>query len=214
MNPESVDRADIVTTEPVAPLQRSEGAENDEPIIAEPVDLQGPVTVGEIVEGAAKIVDGVATGARRLVDRGRYRKVRISRKGKSLLPDIPLAAVAVIEAASLFGAGLPRVLAVNVGARFLFDIDVVNEADRFLEIGRKALLDGDLDTADEALNRAVRIDDTHAEAFMQLGVLNRLRGDADAARANLERAKILDDLGDVGQRAAGILRSMDGTKDA
>ncbi len=190
-----------------APLEAQSDAE---PVIAERVDPETPVTVGELVEGVERVVDGITTGAKRIVDRGRYRKVRVSRKGKPVLPDIPFAAVAALEAASLYGAGLGRVLAVNVGAKLLFDIDVVNEADKFLEIGRQALLDGDLETADEALHKAVRIDDTHPQAYLQLGVLQRLQGDDDSARASLVRAKELDDLGDAGRRAAEILRSMDG----
>src|SRR6185503_14754288 len=142
-------------------------------------------------------------------DRGRYRKVRISRKGKQVLPDIPVAAAAALEAASMYGAGIARVLAVNVGARFLFDVEIVNEADKYFERGKQALLDGDLDRAREALEKAVRIDDTHSGAFLQLGVLSRLRGDKPKARSMLERARALDENGEIGRRAEEILRALD-----
>ena len=185
--------------------------ENDEPIVAVPIDDDAPLTVGQIAAGAKDVLDDVATTARRLVDRGRYRKLRISRKGKQIVPDIPLAAVAAIEAASLYGAGVARVLAANVGAKFLFDVEVVNEADAYSNKGKQALLDGDLDAAREALEKALRIDDTHAEAFLELGVLFRLTGQLAQARAYLERARELDDLGRVGERASAILAAIDGS---
>ncbi|MEL7368862.1 MAG: tetratricopeptide repeat protein [Myxococcota bacterium] len=182
--------------------------------IAEPspseVAPEGPVTVGDLVEGAKMAVDTVGTTARRWVDQGRYRKVRISRKGKQVLPDIPVAAVAAVEAASLYTAGFARVLAANVGARFLFDIEVVNEADKYFETGVERFLEGDLERAESALLKAVRIDDTHAGAYLQLGVLYRMRGESDKARPVLERARGLDDAGEIGRKAGDILRALDG----
>jgi hypothetical protein len=169
----------------------------------------GPLTVGEIFDGAKEVVDDVSTQARRLIDRGRYRKLRITRKGKPVLPDIPLAAVAAIEAASMYGAGIWRTIAVNVGGKFLFDVEVVNEADKYFERGKQAVLDGDLDRALEALMKAIRIDDLHAGAYLQLGVLFRLRGEHDKARPMLLRARQLDENGDIGRRADEILRALD-----
>ena len=169
---------------------------------------KGPVTVGDLVDGTVDTATFLATSAKRLVDRGRYRKLRISRKGKPLLPDIPLAAVAAVEAASLYGAGFARVLAVNVGARFLFDLEVVNEADRFFKTGVERFLEGDLERAEPAFLRAVTIDDTHAAAYLQLGVLYRMRGDVKKARPLLERAMSLDPTGELGRKAGDVLRAM------
>ena len=198
----------------VEPAEDDEGAEPRSVIEAEEVELSEnePVTIGDIVDGTKGVLDSVTKEARRIIDRGRYRKVRISRKGKQVLPDIPLAAAAALEAASLYGAGLARVLAVNVGAQFLFDVEVVNEADKYFERGKQAVLDGDLDRALEALEKAVRIDDTHAGAYLQLGVLFRLRGEQDRARVMLTRAKELDENGDTGRRAEEILRALENTR--
>lgn len=183
--------------------EEAEGAELE----AAPEDA-GPMTVGELIDGTVGAVGAIGTGARRIIDRGRYRKVRISRKGKQLLPDIPVAALAAVEAASLYGAGFARVLAVNVGARFLFDVEVVNEADKYFKIGVERYLEGDLERAEEGLLKAVRIDDTHAEAYLQLGVLYRMKGDFEKARAVLERARRLDDAGETGRKAGDILRAI------
>jgi hypothetical protein len=177
----------------------------DAPMTAPP---EAPMTVGEVVDGVGTAVDSVSTTARRWIDRGRYRKLRISRKGKPLLPDIPVAAVAAVEAASLYGAGFARVLAVNVGARFLFDVEVINEADKYFKMGVERYLEGDLERAEEGLLKAVRIDDTHAEAYLQLGVLYRMKGDTEKAIAVLDRARRLDDAGEIGRKAGDILRAL------
>jgi tetratricopeptide (TPR) repeat protein len=187
----------------------------DPPVVAEPVEPAqaadpGAVTVGQLLDGAKSAVSTVADSARRLIDRGRYRKVRISRKGKPVFPDIPVAAVAVMEAASIATGGLARVLAVNLGAKMFLDINVVNEADKYLERGKQALLDGDLARAEEALVMAGRMDDRHAEVYLELGVLFRLKGQLDDARSFLLRAKELDALGDTGRRAEAILSAIEG----
>lgn len=182
---------------------------DDDDALAAP-EPAGPMTVGDIVDGASNAIEAVGSTARRWIDRGRYRKVRISRKGKQLLPDIPVAALAAMEAASLYGAGFARVLAVNVGARFLFDVEVVNEADKYFAVGVERFLEGDLERTEEALLKAVRIDDTHAQAYLQLGVLYRMRGEVEKARAVLERARRLDDAGEVGKKAGDILRALAG----
>ena len=174
--------------------------------------LDGPLTVGDLVEGARHAVDSVATTTRRLVDQGRYRKVRISRKGKPVLPDIPVAAVAAVEAASFYTAGFARVLAANVGARLLFDIEVVNEADRYYKTGVERFLEGDVERAEKALLKAVRIDDTHAGAYFQLGVIYRMNNEPEKARSVLERARALDDAGEIGRKAGDVLRALDASE--
>ncbi|MEQ8273718.1 MAG: hypothetical protein RMA76_07855 [Deltaproteobacteria bacterium] len=200
---EDRERHELVEVEQIEEVDDLARAERSDVAVDE-----GPVTVGDLVEGANKVVGAVGTGAKRIFDQGRYRKVRITRKGKPILPDIPLAAMAAVEAASLYGAGFARVLAVNVGARFLFDVEVVNEADKYMKSGVEHFLEGDLNRAEEALLKCVRIDDTHAPAYLQLGVLYRMRGERDKAIQVLERARRLDDAGEVGKKAGDILIAM------
>lgn len=199
------DQREVVSVEEAEDDEGAAVVESEDEALAE----NGPLTIGDIADGVTNAAESLGTHARRLIDRGRYRKVRISRKGKQVLPDIPVAAAAALEAASMYGAGIARVLAVNVGARFLFDVEIVNEADKYFERGKTALLDGDLDRAREALEKAVRIDDTHPGAFLQLGVLWRLRGEPENARAMLLRARELDENGEVGKRAEEILRALE-----
>ncbi|MBX2810152.1 MAG: tetratricopeptide repeat protein [Myxococcales bacterium] len=171
--------------------------------------LDRPVTVGELVDGASKALTTAGTTARRLVDQGRHRKVRISRNGKQILPDIPLAAFAAAEVASFASAGIARAIAGNVVGRFLFDVEVVNEADKYFNVGSERFLEGDFERAEQAYLKAVRIDDTHAAAYLQLGILYRMRGENEQARQVLIRALHLDDAGDIGRKAGDVLRAID-----
>ncbi|MEL6184119.1 MAG: tetratricopeptide repeat protein [Myxococcota bacterium] len=168
-----------------------------------------PVTVGELMDGASKAMSTAGVTARRLVDQGRHRKVRITRNGKAVLPDIPLAAFAAAEAASFASAGIARAIAGNMVGRFLFDVEIVNEADKYFGTGVERFLEGDLERAEQSLLKAVRIDDTHAEAYLQLGVLYRMQKEPEKARAVLERAMRLDDAGEVGRKAGDLLRALD-----
>ena len=45
----------------------------------EPAELDRPTTVGDVVDGAKDVAQSLGTGARRLIDRGRFRKARITR---------------------------------------------------------------------------------------------------------------------------------------
>lgn len=172
-------------------------------------ELDRPVTVGELMDGASKAINTAGTTAKRLVDQGRHRKVRITRNGKAVLPDIPLAAFAAAEAASFASAGFARAIAGNVVGRFLFEVEIVNEADKYFNTGVERFLEGDLERAEQALLKAVRIDDTHAGAYYQLGVLYRMQGEMAQAKAVLERAVRLDDAGETGRKAGDVLRALD-----
>ena len=110
----------------------------------------------------------------------------------------------------MYGGGIARVLAVNLGAKLLFDVDIVNEADKYVAKANTSLLDGDVVRAKEALATARRMDDRHAGVEVLLGVIARLEGDAARARGHLERARALDPLGEFGKRAEGILASLEG----
>ncbi len=222
--PEPARSAGMDDTSPRTP--RDLDLADEAPAVAEPVEAEGddePVTVGELIEGArgaanevGQVMAGAASdlagSARRLFDQGRYRKVRISRKGKPVLPDIPIAAAAAVQAASMYGGGIARVLAANLGAKLLFDVDIVNEADKYLAKAHTCLLDGDVVRAREALITARRMDDRHAGVELLFGVIARLEGDPARARAHLERAKALDPLGDSGKRAESILASLEGAR--
>jgi len=223
--PRSTDPMDAAkTVEDRARAARTPGAAlgPDAPDVPEPSNRGAPdgmpgaeddvVTVGDLVQGAQKAVSTAGSTARRWVDRGRYRKVRVSRHGKPVMPDLPVAAVAAAEAATLYSvgaAGFARVLAAHISAKFLFDIEIVNEADRYFNVGVERFLEGDLERAEDALLRAVHVDDTHAAAYLQLGVLYRMRRDLDRARPVLERAVRLDPAGELGRKAGDILRALE-----
>ncbi len=183
----------------------------DAPADERPDALDEPVTVGDLVDGAKRAASQAGVTAKRWVDRGRFRKVRISRHGKPVVPDIPVVLAAAAEAATLYSvgmAGFARVLAAHVGARFFFDVELVNEADGHFRAGVERFLEGDMERAEEALLRAVHMDDTHAPAYLQLGVLYRMQRDPDRARPLLERAARLDPSGEIGRKAGDILKDL------
>ena len=75
-------------------------------------------------------------------------------------------------------------------------------------MGVERFLEGDLERSEEALLKAGRIDDTHAQAYLQLGVLYRMRGEVEPALQVLERARRLDDAGEVGRKAGDNIREL------
>ncbi len=118
----------------------------------------------------------------------RYSKVRLSYKGKALMPDIPLALFLAGEAASFWLAGPLRVIMFNLGMGALVDVELVHDADEQLRTGQDLFLRGEVDEAEEAYRRALvmRPDDT--AATYALGVLLRVTGRRTEAMECFEKA--------------------------
>ncbi len=121
---------------------------------------------------------------RRLAEAHRYSKVRISWKGKPVLPDIPLAAFVASEVASFWLVGPLRVLLVNLGVGSVLDVDLVNEADERTAAGKQLFADGEVEGAEAAYREALRMRPGDPSASYHLAVLLRVTGrKADAAQA-------------------------------
>jgi tetratricopeptide (TPR) repeat protein len=129
------------------------------------------------------------------VSRGRYNKVRVKRNGKAVLPDIPVGALVAFEAATFFWTGLLRGVLMNTVGRVLFEVELVNEADEHYRKGLAHFLAGEMRDAEDALTRALRIDERHTRAHLQMGVLRKVQGRAEDARAHFERVVELDSQG-------------------
>src|SRR5687767_2331374 len=56
-------------------------------------------------------------------NKGRYTKVRFKFRGKQLLPDLPLAAVAAAEGLTFYWGGILRALIVNFAGKAVFDVE-------------------------------------------------------------------------------------------
>lgn len=157
-----------------------------------------------IEESFGKLTDEL----RHWANKGRYTRVRFKFRGKPLLPDLPLAAVVAAEGLSFYWGGILRMLMVHVAGRAVFDVELVNDADRKVQEGKEALLRGDLDAALVALREAIGMDRDHAAAHLQLGVALKLAGEREAAKKALEKAKKLDPKGTVGAEATRLMTSL------
>ncbi len=129
---------------------------------------------------------------KRLVEDHRYSKVRLSRKGKPLLPDIPLGAFIAGEAASFWLAGPLRLLLVNLGLGTLITVELVNESDERVAEGRQHFMDGELEEAEAIYREALRMKPSNPAAMYALAVVLRITGRLDEARALLIEASAVE----------------------
>jgi tetratricopeptide (TPR) repeat protein len=141
--------------------------------------------------------------------KGRYTKVRFKFRGKQLLPDIPLAAVAAVEGATFYWAGILRVLVFNLAGRAVIDVELVNESEKMLAQGKEALLRGDAENAFVLFEKARDMDDENPQVYLNLGIALKLLRKIPQARENLEMAKKLDTQGPVALEASKILESLE-----
>jgi len=142
------------------------------------------------------------------IKRGRYNKVRVSRNGKPLLPDIPVGALLAIEAATFFWTGLLRGALVNIAGRVLFEVELINDAKEHLTLGRRHFLDGDLDEAWREMEQALAIDDRDPEIHIAFASLLKARGDRGGAIAHFQRGLNLDPDGQFGAEATRQLEKL------
>ncbi len=157
-----------------------------------------------VEESLLKLRDQVVVWAKK----GRYTKVRFKFRGKQLLPDIPLAAVAAVEGITFYWGGLLRALVFNLAGKTVLDVELVNDSEKRITRGKEALLSGDLDEALVQFNEALNMDAENPVVHLNLGVALKLKGDHAAARAALERAKDLDDGGPTGAEADRLLGTL------
>jgi tetratricopeptide (TPR) repeat protein len=148
------------------------------------------------------------------VNKGRFTKVRFKFRGKALLPDIPVAAVIAAEAATFWWSGLLRALVVNFGAKTVFDVELVSDADAEVARGKEMLLAGDLEQALAQFEKAVSMDRDCAAGYLNIGIAKKLKGDRPGAKDALERAKAINPTGPVGAEAERLLASMEGVPPA
>jgi len=139
---------------------------------------------------------------------GVINKVRLKYKGKAILPDIPLSYFMLVQVATFFLTGVVRALAINLGAKVFFEVEMINDAEELLKKARDLYLDGELDEAVRLLEEVIRLDDRYSEAFLYLGIINKIRGDRSAASKHFLQAQKLDPHGKAGREAAKNLKKM------
>ncbi|WP_408888207.1 tetratricopeptide repeat protein [Myxococcus faecalis] len=134
-------------------------------------------------------------------NKGRYTRVRFKFRGKQLLPDLPLAAVVAAEGLTFYWGGILRVLIANVVGGSVFQVELVNDAEKRVQAGKEALLSGDVDQALALFREAVAMDRDSAPAHLNVGVALKLKGDKQGALAAFEKAREKDPEGPVGAEA-------------
>lgn len=157
--------------------------------------------------GAA--VDKMRSDVGYWMQRGRYNKVRLTREGKSVIPDIPVGALMAAEIATLAWAGPLRTALVNVAGRLLFKVELINDAQEHLNAAREHYARGDLNEADTECVRALKVDPRMADGYLLLGTLAKVRGNTQEALRHLQRAHDLDPHGPVGRQAETAGRKID-----
>jgi tetratricopeptide (TPR) repeat protein len=192
-------------------------------LTAEPVSEQKSLPAGESVVGRAlpfeldpkRLEESLGKLRDELVhwtNKGRYTKVRFKFRGKQLLPDLPIAAVAAAEGLTFYWGGILRALMLTVAGGSLLQVELVNDADKRVQAGKEALLAGDLDEALTLFREALAMDRDNVGAHLNVGVALKLKGDREGALASFERAQVLDPEGPLGaeaERLAAPLRPKD-----
>lgn len=159
-------------------------------------------------ENAQEVVSKLKTQVSYWLDRGRYSKVRIKRNGKQLGPDIPVAALLALEAATFFGTGILRGALMHAVGRVFFEVELINEAEEIHAQGVTLFLGGDLQGARDCFEKAIAVDPRYAPAHLQMGVLCKVQNDIEAAVRYFETAKTLDPEGQTGEEAQAHLSKM------
>lgn len=144
---------------------------------------------------------------KRLFDQGRYTRVRLSYKGKALLPDMPLAALVAAEGLSLALAGPLRFLLVNLGMKSFIDVEFIHEASERVREGQELYAAGEIEAAEAKYREALGMRPDDVSAAYNLGVLLRVTGRREEALELLGRAAKATDHPD-GVKAAEALSRM------
>src|SRR5215813_4934850 len=181
-----------------APPDRSEGKSRGRTI---PIEIEP----GRIESTLTRLKDQLVHWA----NKGRYTRVRFKFRGKQLLPDLPLAAVLAAEGLTFYWGGILRALIVNVAGKTVLDVELVNASEKQVQLGKEALLGGDIDRAIKLFHEALSMDPNNAKVHLNLGIALKLKGDLPGARSALERARSLDPKGSTAADAERLLAGLD-----
>src|SRR5581483_12115694 len=111
-------------------------------------------------------LNGLKDQVVKLAKKGRYTKVRFKFRGRQLLPDLPLAAVAAVEGLTFYWAGLLRLLVFNLAGRTVLEVELVNASEKHIQKGKEALLSGELETALKHFTDAMNMDPDNAHVHL------------------------------------------------
>lgn len=134
----------------------------------------------------------LADRAKRLVEQGRYTRVRLRYKGKPLGPDLPLAAILAVEGIGLLVASPLYILIANLGVKAFIEVEFIHEAEDRIREGVELYNDGEVDAAEQRYREALALRPDDPLASYHLGVLLRVTGRREEAVRCLEVAAKAD----------------------
>ena len=155
---------------------------------------------GAADDGIDEAFDAIRARANEMMEKGKSARVRIKLKERELT-EVPLAALAAAEAASLWWFGPLRMVLGHIVGRALIDLEIVSSADPHVSTGRGAMANGDVDDAIAAFDEAIKSDHTCASAHFYRGIALKMRGDKAGAKSSFQRAEECDARGETGAQA-------------
>lgn len=161
-------------------------------------------------EAIEETLEGIRERARAAFSDGRYTKVRLSYRGKQLLPDIPLAVFLATEGVAFWLVSPLPALLVNLGAKALLDVEFIHAADELVREGIALYMDGEVEQAEAKYRQAIERRPDNPTAHYNLGTLLRVTGRVDEARAALQQAAMGPEGHPDVVRAAEALARMQG----
>ncbi len=144
---------------------------------------------------------------RRALDNGRYTRVRLTYKGRALMPDIPMGVFLASEVATFLLIGPLTTIVVNLGIKSFIEVEIIHEAAELVEEGLELYLAGEVDEAEGRYREALEKKPDDTAAFYNLGVLLRVTGRRAEAIQCFEKAG-LDEIHPDGPKALEALDRM------
>ncbi len=159
--------------------------------------------------------DRVEESIRQAVDKVQYwysqgmiHKVRLKYRGKAILPDIPLSYFMLVQVATFFLTGVVRALAINLGTRVFFEVELINDAEELFKRAKELYLDGELEEAEKMLEDVLKLDKHFAAAHLYLGIISKVKSDREKASRHFLQAQKLDPSGKTGVEAGKNLKKL------
>lgn len=147
-----------------------------------------PDKVDEAVRALRARLEGWREAAEDGLSSARHTRVRVSHKGKALLPDIPLTVFLAGEGVAFLALGPLYAVLGNLMGRAVLEVELVHDADELVAAGKDAWMHGELETAEARYREALQRRKDDPSALYHLAVLLRVTGREEEAVACFRRA--------------------------
>ncbi|HEY7160706.1 MAG TPA: tetratricopeptide repeat protein, partial [Acidobacteriota bacterium] len=99
-------------------------------------------------------------------------------------------------------------LAISLGTRVFFEIELINDAEELFKRAKQLYLDGELEEAEEMFEQVLKLDKNYAEAHLYLGIISKVRRENEKASRHFLQAQKLDPAGKTGVEAGKNLKKL------